>query len=308
MASYDEKKLVIDGNLFSLENEISDCLERRAAHIEEKAQLLTDIGENATDEELADIYRDIAVPLNGQDSCIEENKPYVSAVMNAINVIDRAKYAQTISRKSGKSFFVSENETALGNEIVYLKNSLADSAFSIFSKIITDVRARYSDSFSGACEEVYYGRAAYCVLPTENTDDGRLSGFVNLIRKYELKTVLTCNVANVSGNMTKFALLKRELEIIDCPTDLNGGHFVEICFIPDGNEKLSSVLTTAQLFGFSLNKIDSLPTSYSDSEYRYNAVFTGDGDINGFACWLSLEVPGFEISGIYTQVNLSNGG
>jgi len=62
------------------------------------------------------------------------------------------------------------------------------------------------------------------------------------------------------------------------------------------------VLEAASFFGYKLNKVDSLPIYYSEKEYYFDIVFKGNGKLKKFLLWLELEVPRYEIIGIYTQI------
>ena len=165
----------------------------------------------------------------------------------------------------------------------------------------------YESTFTDVCEEVYYSRTPYCILPIENSEDGRMSGFGGMIRKYELKIVMTCNVESASGRMTRFALLKRELSRLKCPPSHSEGEYLEIGLNFGEEQRLHEVLQAASFFGYTLNKIDSLPIYYSENEYYFDVVFKGSGQIKKFLFWLELEVPRYEIIGIYTHIKSQKG-
>jgi prephenate dehydratase len=123
-----------------------------------------------------------------------------------------------------------------------------------------------------------------------------------MIRKYELKIVLSCNVESANGKITKFALLKRDITKLTCPETSVVGEYLEIGFNFGEKAKLNEVLTAASYFGFELNKINSLPIYYSEKEYYFDVVFNGEGDLEKLIYWLELEIPRYEILGIYTEI------
>ena len=130
-------------------------------------------------------------------------------------------------------------------------------------------------------------------------------------RKYGLKIVLTCNVESATGRITKFALLQRELSIRECPSGVSDGEYLEIGFNFGDDEKLTEVIASAKYFGFKLHKVDSLPIYYSEKEYYFDVVFKGKGELKKFLFWLELEVPGYEVIGVYTHIKankVKNGG
>ena len=299
MASIEEKNLIIDENLQKNDESLAVSLEKRAAHIAERAAL---IGQDVTDDPI-NACKLCFVGERKPIDCILDNKKYVDAVFDSVSAYDKLNFAEHSTATSASIFFSYETETQFdADTVVYLKNPLADIAYNNFSKFLNDPRARYEDSFSDVCEEVYYSRAPYCILPTENSEEGRLAAFGNMIRKYELKIVLTYSVENANGKVTRFALLKRELAKIECKSSVSEGEFVEIGLRLGEDQMLHRVLAAANYFGFNLNKIDSLPIYYSEKEYYFDVVFKGNGKLDRFLFWLELEVPGYEIIGIYTQI------
>ncbi len=299
MDSFSKKKSVIDENIKANDEILTDTYEKRAAHILEKSDLLMTVDKD----DIRTVYNKFyAEPLPSCDY-IEENANYHFGIQKSIKLYDSLYSVENIVGDSANDFFQKKDTSAfLENTIVYLKNSLSDIAYSKFSKIIKDARVLYSDSFVNVCEEVYYSHTPYCILPLENSDDGRLSSFHNMMRKYELKTVLTCNVESPNDRVTKFALLMRDFEYINCPEHLSDGVYLEIGWNGEAGEKLYNVLGAADYFGYELNKVNSVPTYYSEKEYYFDVVFKGKGELNKFLYWLELEVPRYEILGLYTHI------
>ena len=305
MPSIEDKKLKIDENLNTNDKELSDILEKRVAHICEKIKLMGDEKEN----EYISLKNSLSQCKNKIDRILEENEKYVECVRKSVEIYDKINGVNNFYPKFKK--MNTENE---GNDIsfeydtvVYLKNSLSDIAYNKFSLLLKDARVSYEESFTAVCEEIYYGRAPYCILPIETSEDGRLSGFGNMIRKYELKIVLSCTVESANGKMTKFALLKRDVGVIECPQKMYDGEYLEININSGEENSLMKVLSAADYFGYSLNKIDSIPIYYSEKDYYFDVVFKGNGDLDKFLLWLELEMPGYEIIGIYKHIKATNG-
>lgn len=299
MSSVEEKKIILDTNLTKNEDEVEAVLEKRVAHIAEKSRSVMQLYGKDTSNSYEEIF---SLPQR-QDNCIGENQKYVSSVINSVNIFDRLNWVDSFFQKDGMTITEGNTEEDFdSNTVVYLKNPLADIAYNNFSKLLQDPRVLYKETFSDVCEEVYYSRVPYCILPIDNSEEGRMTSFGNMIRKYGLKIILTCNVESANGKITRFALLKRELEKIECKKAYSEGEYLEVGFYFGEGQKLQEVLTAAMFFGFSLNKVDSLPIYYSEKEYYFNVVFQGNGQIEKFLYWLELEIPRYEIIGIYTQV------
>ena len=299
MESVDEKNKKTDDNIERLNRAVSNDLEKRIYHITERAEKKR---QSKSDDETEPLHN--ALEEKFCSGCVEENKKYLSAIAKSIDLYDRLlcaeEYGQTrVSIRQER--IVETNEPSI---VAYLKNPLTDVAYKVFSKVLTDARVSYADSFSGVCEDVYYQRAAYCILPIENYEDGRLSGFMNMIRKYELKIALTCNVESANGKITKFALLKREESKMNVPEELCDGEYLEIGVSSGQNGNLNKIMSAAEYFGYAVNKVDSLPVYYSEKEYYFDIVFSETGNLQNFLCWLDLEMPRYEVLGIYTQLKV----
>ncbi len=299
MPSAEEKNFIIDENLKENDVLISEALEKRAAHISDRAELIIGLSR----EEARKAYEKKFALKDRQTACLSENKKYVSSVHKQVCLYDKLNCVDIFYPDTETDIFDSDTETVFEVDTVsYLKNSLADVAYNNFSKLLKDPRVAYGETFLDVCEDVYYSRTPYCILPLESSEDGRMAGFGNMIRKYGLKIVLTCNVESANGKTTRFALLKRELAKIECKSGISEGDYLEIGFNFGENLRLQEVLQAANYFGFFLNKVDSLPIYYSVKEYYFDVIFKGKGDLNKFLFWLELEIPRYEIIGVYTQI------
>jgi len=194
------------------------------------------------------------------------------------------------------------NKTDAGR-ISYLRNYYADAAYTVFASVIDEPTVMYNSDFAGVCEDVYYGRAGCCILPVESSSDGRLASFRTLIRKYELKTALTCTVETGDSSSTKFALLKKRIERPNCPEKRRGSSYFEFDVTLSDLSALSGLLGAAHLNGLGLARIDSLPASYTQSGYSYAMSFKCDGGfLDGFLCYLYMEDPRFTPVGLFCEV------
>ncbi len=305
MSSFEEKGRIVLENIKAKDAELLDTLEKRVAHFCERTSLLADSLSDKSESDYTSLYERYADDQPDMSDVIDENKEYIKGIFNKVASYDRIKLAELLSKKGNKTLAL---ESAMEQDeiakVVYLKNSLADIAYSVFSRVIKNARVVYAESFSEVCEEVYYSRVPYCILPLENSDDGRMAGFANLIRKYDLKIVMTCNVESAVEKVTKFALLKRELSVLECPKSTNDGDYLEMEIKLGTKCSLHDVLEAANLFGYKLCKIDSFPLQYSEKEYYFNVVFEGKGNVNGFICWLEFEVQRYDVIGIYTHLKL----
>lgn len=97
--------------------------------------------------------------------------------------------------------------------ISYFRNPHSDEAYRIFSSHIENAVSVYSDTSYGCCEDVYTGRAAYCILPVYSSKEGMLSSFCIMVEQYDLFAYAIAEVPIPrSEGHTIFGLFKRQCE------------------------------------------------------------------------------------------------
>lgn len=211
---------------------------------------------------------------------------------------DRLGKAPSVS-----SFFSGEQESE-GARIAYVRNAFSDEAYSIFSKAVRGAKVLYPGNFQSVCEEVYDGHAEYCILPYENSAEGSLSGFRNLIRKYELVPILTCAVQSGS-NMTRFALLGRGEGVHESFLSESGAErYVRVRIDNPSGASHIKVQIAASALGMEHAKIESYPVSFDDNRYSSALTFSiGKADIRPFLMYLRLEVPECSEISVYKELS-----
>jgi hypothetical protein len=163
---------------------------------------------------------------------------------------------------------------ARGN-IAYQHSIYTDEAFLQFSRVLPTARAVYSDSFSGVCEQVFNGMCEYCILPLENTQDGKLVRFYELIQKYELKIELTCSVTTSDNrHSTVFGLCRRGLRWPELPLPHKDFCFEFLFWQEPEHVTLGELLTAASACSLTLVRADCLPRS--DEEILMGAGYPFD--------------------------------
>ena len=271
-------------NLIRNYGEISVSLEKHRAHV---AEYKNEAGENEN--------------LPGFDfstECERQNESYVKSIFDTISLFD--SFDQVKKELSE----IKEKESKMPDNcsVTYLKNTFSDEAYNAFSAFLKNSRVAYSDSFTDVCESVYYNKSDACILPIENSDEGRLPGFDGLIRKYELKIVMTCNIDDKDGHFTKFALLSKSQFKAEVPEKLSFDRFFKISVRPTPGIRLRDVLLLAGYFGEEINKIDSIPEYYSENGYVFDLTFCGNGNTDGITKWLDKNGLGYEIRGKYVHI------
>lgn len=293
---------IVRGNLAALSGERTALAEKQLAQLGELAEMLCDeAGEEEIffrDRSFIARYREIT-SLGPLSDVAEYNRERVVKQEEVTSVIHRAllcrrlcETLEIVGLPAAGTFFdeVPDGE----NEVIsYLKSSYADRAYDRFSQELKDPKVLYGDDFAEVCENVYYGRCTYCILPIENTVDGRLAGFRGLIIKYGLKIASICRVKLGEEGETVFALLKKSLSL----SHREG----ELLFDVRVFGALYPLLTAAEACGMCLIAASSAP----GREEAYDLVFhISPQGFCGFLCFLHLEYPGFIPVGICYELTV----
>lgn len=163
-------------------------------------------------------------------------------------------------------------DTPPDTRTAYLRNAYTDRAFAVFSGEIHRLSAQYQTSFSAGCEEVYYGRCSYCILPIRNSEDGTLSSFTRMITKYDLKIARVCDIATQDGDSTmRYALLRRGLDL-HVPQD----GFLQTTLLLPGDVSIGAFLNAAEQTGAAAEDIATLPLQYTNDRTSLNITFRID--------------------------------
>lgn len=289
---------IINEGISSLDKRKSTELEKRLSYIDSLAHVLAD---EAGEEEI--FFRDKAfkkkyfsLTANREQECAPFNKEHVIGYSNLTSLYDKGILCTRLCDILGiegmmsVSTFFDESEEGDGS-ICYVKSPYADTAYLSFAKRRNDSRALYCEDFTQVCEDVYYGRSTYCILPISNSKDGRLAGFRNLATKYQLITVQTVKVIS-SDTETTFALMKRDLEI---PKTAQNTLFE---FRIPNFQNVNEILTVACACSMSVCSVD-LQGGSKNLDITLKVNETG---ICGFLSYLSLEFPDYIPLGIYEEI------
>jgi hypothetical protein len=207
-------------------------------------------------------------------------------------------------------------EPTAHGRIVYQHNIYADEAFLHFSRVLPIAKACYSDSFTGMCEQLASGECEYCILPLENTQDGKLVRFYSLIERYELKIVLQCTVTAADNrHSTVFGLCRRGSALPALLVRDRSCLFEFLFWQENEHLSLSGLLHAAECASLSLVRVDCLPRSDDEilmgAGYPFDVCFevspAKDASVPGqdllaFLMYLSIHAPSFLPLGIYQHV------
>ncbi|MGM9625940.1 MAG: prephenate dehydratase domain-containing protein [Eubacteriales bacterium] len=194
----------------------------------------------------------------------------------------------------------------VGERIAYLRNTYTDRAYTRFQTVLHHTTATYYSDFPGVCEALYYDRASACILPMENSVDGKLLRFYALLNKYDLRIAYTCSVTTEDTDVTtRYALLRKSVAVPH-PQEIaeDEGLYMECRVILRDDHPLSDLLCAAVRYHLKLTRVDSIPTDYGDGEYVYDLILRAEegADFAAMITYLHLLVPQFTLFGIYLTV------
>ena len=193
-----------------------------------------------------------------------------------------------------------------GERVAYLRNTYTDTAFETFSTVLRSAQPTYYSDFPGVCEALYYDRATACILPLENSSDGKLLRFYSLLTKYDLRIAYVTSVTAYDTDVTtRYALLRRNLSV-PRPEDTDAlGMYLELRMTADEDIPLFRILAAADAYHLSLIRVDSVPgPNEDDDRIAYDLILRVDdgGDPASMLTYCYLLVPGFTLLGIYLDL------
>lgn len=313
----DAIRVILD-NLLTVDEQIVRLYECRLAHIrEEAAHAATGYSEQEDVFFLRDAFRGDYAELmahpraaGGADTPLESQAD-LSLLCARMRNAEAIYFCRTLlahfrashgKRLQAEDFCPYEEPQDLEmhtERIAYLKNPHSDLAYQQFCRILPKAPVSYCDDFQQVCEAVSNGRARYGILPFASSADGRLKSFRNLLNRFDLKIVLTCEVQGSDGNFTVFALFGRRIVALDCGRYRAASYF-ECSISTDAAQELPAILEAAAYFGLRLQQIDTVLT-VQGAGASFDMVFTQDSaDLCAFLCYLSLEHPRYLPLGVYT--------
>ena len=191
--------------------------------------------------------------------------------------------------------------------IAYMQNTFSDRAYRIFERVFERVTANYFPGFREVCEEVYYGRCTYGILPVSSSADGPLLSFHKLQSQYDLKIALEADVEMNDDTVMRFALLKKGLGTLpgSIPDLCGAWRYMDLSFVITENLKTGTFLSSCEVFGAEILNITTAPSAFRMSDYYgERPALTLQFDITGAdleAMYIFLEASHirYDVSGIY---------
>lgn len=222
------------------------------------------------------------------------------------SVSDRAFFCARIAkhpyhgkRLSESGSFGKAEVSAPGSHgrITFVRNRYTEKAFSLFSYAVIGAKSSYAASFPEACEAVYDNRCEFCILPIENTENGRLFAFYAMLDRYELRICAACDLENDNDSVIRYALIGKKTPERLLRQEI--WHF-EFSIAAEPEHFPTDLLPAATVFQASPVKLDSLPVQYDDGLQRFYFTFRiNRTEAFAFDLYLTEEHSGYTPIGLY---------
>jgi len=215
-----------------------------------------------------------------------------------------ASLTSEVVREHIVSLFSSSDERSehSSGKVSYLRNKFTEKAFDKFAKHIDDAKIMHADSFEDSCMDTYNGICEYCILPTENSKDGKLTAFYKLIEKYDLHICASTTVKNEDVSTT-VSLLSRDIGFTHTG-ELSKGRIFEFGITCPDPSDIGGILSVASAYGMKITRIDTRTVADGTG---FTVLMSTDGvplkRIETLTFCLSAIYPAFTVMGFYKHIN-----
>ena len=238
----------------------------------------------------------------------KEHKTLIEKSNRALKYTDRAYltelYIKVLSQR-GKSITESDflPPLRMPETFTYVRNSLSDEAYDVFSQDFRDPKVRYSPSFKECARAVSLGEVTYCLLPLEERGGVRLPTVSEIIFRNDFKINSVIPVFGQDGNADmKYALVSRGFTVPKRYKDDDG--YLEIRLGQDLEFALAEVLDAVRYFGMNVYRVNTVTfdTEGENETYFSVVIRDSDSDFTGLLTYLALFIRDFVPVGIYKNL------
>lgn len=185
-------------------------------------------------------------------------------------------------------------------KIAYLKNSFSDKAFRRISRQFDKASAVYQPGFREVCEEVYYSRSDYALLPVYSSSDGHLSSFRQLITKYDLNIICAVDVETSDEGFMRYALLKKGIK--DRLSEGKVSYF-DLSVVTDKELRTGEFLASCEFLGASAVSVYTYPSEYSEDGGQIHLTLdVTDADFRALCLFLETSHIRYTPIGVYNVI------
>lgn len=246
-------------------------------------------------------------PAEPSEDTPEYTVDSVRAFIRQQTGISKVVFASQLAAKlTEKGIFVGESSyldtDAQAQTFAYVKNSLSDEAYDVFSQEFSDPRVVYAQSFKEACTAVAERKAGYCILPFEERGGARIPSISALVSSFDLKIIAITPVFGFEGTANmKYALIGRSFVIPEC--DDKTDRYFELNVSCKSDVSLGELICAAEYLSLSVFRVYTGVPENEDSDAWFTLILKDGGTTFApFLTYLSLFVGEYEPMGIYKNV------
>ena len=282
-------------------SELADCAVRFALAMLSEGygiyEILSIISEGFYNTVFSPAPDSIADNIKGLVSYLKMTSAYDKTVFSKFLLDRMRKAGVSVTEKS----FLS---TDTGNGVfTYVKNSLADEAYDVFSQEFMNPRLKYSSSFNEAVGLLKSGECEYSLLPLEEKGGARLFSVASLLFADDLKINSVTPVFGYEGTADmKYALVSKHFTVPDVMPD--DDRYLEIRLRKDSSVPIAELLSSADAMDVSIYRVNTVSFNTDEGQEQfYSIVFCGEGrDFSDFLVYLTLFSGAYTVVGIYKNL------
>lgn len=298
-------------NIKTISDKQAPLFEGRMLEIHELAAIAAEFAHQMISEGYG-IYEALSVISEGfadfpeiqwESSLRELIKP-VNFRLRLNEVTDKAMFsAFFVELFNGMGEKLSENSflatKSVPETFTYVKNSLSDEAYDVFSQEFINPTVRYSSGFAEAARAVSRDEAGYCLLPLEEKGGTRLSAVASVLFKEDLKINSVIPVFGFEGTADmKYALVSKYFT----PSEHNkdDDRYLEIRIRIDSSIPLSELFVASEALGYRLYRVNTISFDTDEGPVpHYSIVFKVEsGEFTSLLVFLTM------FSGAYTTIGI----
>ncbi len=183
-------------------------------------------------------------------------------------------------------------------KIAYAKNKFSDTVLNLLADTMHSARPIPVASNTAACEAVINGKSEFCLLPIENTRDGKIFGFYSMLDRFELK-ICGVHTLDADDDMSsiKYALVSKSCKDFFLSRSRGTEYIFEFSVVSQNGDFIEPLLQVAKKCGATLVSVDSRPVEYDQQLRKYLFGFLNDGNL------MLRMYPAFNYHG-YTPIGL----
>ena len=237
-----------------------------------------------------------------QEYCDTIGEPDVGQKMRACKYLcDRKRFATSV-RETVPVGDADGAPDSVRGQVAYTRNSRTDSAFELLREGNKRVREHFVPSMADACECVWDGSCEFCLVPIENSIDGKLYSFYAMLDRYDLRICDTVSVEDGQGTSELIFAVAGRRTLGENRMPSGRPLLLEFSAISEDADFISNTVGAARELGGRVLSIGTQPSPDADdgNKYYFTVEFDGVSPVP-MAVYLTLEHVRYSLIGWYPK-------